>query len=99
MHCYRVRMSADSDWTQLPAWLPGQQADALFESLVEGIPWTRHRLHIFGREVDAPRLSCWIGDPDASYRYSGTRFAPQPWPDALLPVREAVSAEAGGRPG
>ncbi len=59
------------------------------------IPWTRHRLRIFGREVEAPRLCCWIGDPEAAYRYSGTRFAPQPWPAALVPVRDAVCEAAG----
>ena len=59
------------------------------------IPWTRHRLRIFGREVEAPRLSCWIGDPDAMYRYSGTRFTPELWPAALVPVRDAVSEAAG----
>lgn len=76
-------------------WLPIPEADALFEALRVDIPWTRHRLRIFGREVEAPRLSCWIGDPEATYRYSGSRFAPQPWPASLLPVRDAVSETAG----
>lgn len=78
-----------------PRWLPVPEADALFEVVHVGVPWTRHRLRIFGREVDAPRLSCWIGDPGAMYRYSGTRFAPEPWPASLVPVRDAVSEAAG----
>ncbi|MDR7194345.1 alpha-ketoglutarate-dependent dioxygenase AlkB family protein [Luteimonas terrae] len=78
-----------------PHWLPVAEADALFEALHIDIPWARHRLRIFGREIEAPRLSCWIGDPDATYRYSGTRFVPQPWPAALAPVRDAVSEAAG----
>lgn len=76
-------------------WLPADEADALFEALHAEIPWTRHRLRIFGREVEAPRLSCWIGDPEAVYRYSGARFAPEPWPAALAAVRDAVSGAAG----
>lgn len=79
----------------LPGWLTAAEADALFSALADNVPWTRHRLRIFGREVDAPRLSCWIGDPEAAYRYSGTRFAPQPWPDALQPIRGRVSGAAG----
>ncbi|MCD9005799.1 alpha-ketoglutarate-dependent dioxygenase AlkB [Luteimonas sp. XNQY3] len=75
-------------------WLPIPEADALFEALRVDIPWTRHRLRIFGREVDAPRLSCWIGDPEAAYRYSGARFAPEPWSEVLVPVRDAVSEAA-----
>lgn len=78
-----------------PRWLPVPEADALFEASRVDIPWTRHRLRIFGREVEAPRLSCWIGDPKAVYRYSGTQFAPEPWPEALIAVCDEVSRAAG----
>jgi alkylated DNA repair dioxygenase AlkB len=74
-------------------WLPCAQADALFTALGAAIPWEVHRLRLFGREVDSPRLSCWIGDPGASYAYSGTRFQPRPWPAALLPLRARLLAE------
>ena len=50
---------------------------------------------MFGREVDSPRLSCWIGDPEAVYTYSRTRFVPHPWPASLLPLRERLSDELG----
>lgn len=81
--------------TFVRGWLPAPEASALFDHLAHQVPWTRHRLRIFGRDVDAPRLSCWIGDPGASYRYSGATFAPHPWPDVLQPVRKAVSEAAG----
>lgn len=90
------KLHSDDRALQLVAdWLSAPEADALFGTLQTWIPWARHRLRIFGREVDAPRLSCWIGDPEAAYRYSGTRFAPQPWPAALQPVRDRLSAAAG----
>lgn len=85
----------EADLQLAPRWMPAVEADALFETLRMDIPWTRHRLRIFGREVDAPRLSCWIGNPDAMYHYSGTRFSPEPWPAALVPVRDAVCEAAG----
>ena len=88
---------SDAEVQLASRWMPTVEADALFDALRAEIPWTRHRLRIFGREVEAPRLSCWIGDPDARYRYSGTRFTPEPWPAALVPVREAVSEAAGVR--
>ena len=75
------------------AWLPRVQADALFETLRREIPWETHRIRMFGREVDSPRLSCWIGDEDAAYAYSGTRFEPRPWPASLLAVRQRLSHE------
>lgn len=88
-------MDVRPDLDLIPDWLPRSRADVLFAALHREIPWARHRLRIFGRDVDAPRLSCWIGDPDAGYGYSGTRFVPQAWPASLLPVRDALAAAAG----
>lgn len=78
-----------------PHWLPRAEADALFAQLLQAVPWEVHRIRLFGREVDSPRLSCWIGDPDARYRYSGTLFEPRPWPAALLPVRQRLDEALG----
>ena len=77
------------------AWLPATDADALLAALHEEVPWEVHRIRMFGREVDSPRLSCWIGDPGAVYTYSRTRFAPRPWPAALVPVRERLRVTLG----
>jgi alkylated DNA repair dioxygenase AlkB len=85
----------DAELALDPAWLPIGEADALFAELRAAIPWHVHRLLLFGREVDSPRLSCWIGDPDASYAYSGRRFQPRPWPDALWPLRKRLRSELG----
>ena len=66
-----------------------------FERLREEVPWERHRLRIFGRDVDAPRLSCWIGNADATYTYSGTRFEAHAWTPACAELRDRVSALCG----
>ena len=73
-----------------PAWLGENEAWALFEALYAALPWERHRIKVYGRTIDAPRLSCWIGD--AAYKYSGTVFEPHPWPAALAPVRERLES-------
>ncbi len=89
---YRV---PDADVRLLPGWLAPGQADALFDTLLHEVPWSVHRIRMFGREIDSPRLSCWIGDAGASYRYSGTRFAPHPWPPALETLRQRLVGELG----
>lgn len=78
-----------------PHWLPTDEADTLFAALQTGVPWDAHRLRLFGREVASPRLSCWIGDPDAVYTYSGSTFAPHAWPVALRPVRAKLADALG----
>jgi alkylated DNA repair dioxygenase AlkB len=70
-------------------------AQRWFTRLVDEVPWERHRLRLFGREIEAPRLSCWIGDADAVYTYSGTRFTPHPLTPACVELRDRLVAVSG----
>jgi alkylated DNA repair dioxygenase AlkB len=65
-------------------------AQRWFDRLYAEIPWERHRLRLFGRQIDAPRLSSWIGDADAVYAYSGVRFVPHAWTSACTELREQM---------
>jgi alkylated DNA repair dioxygenase AlkB len=85
----------DADVAFDAAWLSAGEADALFAALHATVPWHVHRIRMFGREVDSPRLSCWIGDPAATYTYSGARFEPHPWPTPLLAIRARLQHELG----
>ncbi|WP_420141577.1 alpha-ketoglutarate-dependent dioxygenase AlkB family protein [Sphingomonas sp.] len=76
-----------------PAWLAGAEADALFDALRATLPWSVHRIRMFGRVVDSPRLSAWVGDAEAVYRYSGTDFTPHPWTAALSGLRLRLQDE------
>lgn len=69
-----------------------RDADALRDALAREIPWETHRIRLFGREVDSPRLSCWIGDAGTDYTYSRTRFAPRAWTPALTTIRDALAS-------
>ncbi|MDI3262623.1 MAG: alpha-ketoglutarate-dependent dioxygenase AlkB [Fulvimonas sp.] len=95
--CWQRLALADARLCLAPAWLPAARADALFAELHATLPWTVHSLRLFGREVAAPRLSAWIGDADAHYAYSGTRFAPQSWTPALAGLRDALQRVCGAR--
>jgi alkylated DNA repair dioxygenase AlkB len=80
-----------------PSFLTTVRADALFARLRDEIALETHRIKLFGREIDSPRRSCWIGDTGASYIYSNTRFEPRPWSPALAALREAIAIAAGER--
>ena len=107
----RVRVAPDAA-TTAASWqtfdLPGAAvsltqlcdtdlAQDWFRRLHSEVPWERHHLRLFGREVDSPRLSCWIGDADAGYTYSGTHFTPHPWTPACAELREKISVLCGER--
>src|SRR5690606_32806891 len=72
------------------------EAGALRQALLDEVAWEVQRIRVFGREVESPRLSCWIGDADARYRYSGTDFVPHAWPPSLAGLRERLALTAGG---
>ncbi len=86
----------DAD-VRLAQFCDARDAERWFARLHAEIPWERHRLRIFGREVDSPRLSCWIGDAAAVYTYSGSRFVPHAWTPATAELREYISAHCGER--
>lgn len=83
------------EWISLPQgrllWWPNaflSEADVWLEQLQAEIPWQQHRLQLFGREHDEPRLSCWMGE--AGYRYSGKRREPVPWHPLVNVIRKQV---------
>lgn len=87
----------DIDVFHLRHWLAQPVADALMQALQTQVPWDAHRIRMFGRWLDSPRLSCWMGDADAHYRYSGADFLPHPWTPAVLAVREQLQQAVDGR--
>jgi alkylated DNA repair dioxygenase AlkB len=84
---------AGAELTFDDGWMAKSEADALFAGLRHAIPWEVHRIRLFGRDVDSPRLSCWIGDPGTGYTYSGAHFDPNPWPIALRAIRARLAGE------
>lgn len=88
---------SDADVQHLPGWLAATDADRLLSALQADVAWEIHRIRMFGSWVDSPRLSCWIGDPQARYRYSGAEFVPHPWLPSLRSVRDRLETEGIGR--
>ncbi len=73
-----------------PSFIPSEEATDLLEKLIERIDWRQEEMKMFGKVVQFPRLTAWYGDPEASYRYSGTTFQPTPWIPELLSLREKI---------
>ncbi len=69
----------------LPGWLSG--ADALFDQLVDTVPWQAERRQMYERIVDVPRLLSFFGEGD-----------PLPHP-VLVQARDALSAHYGSELG
>ena len=83
--------------------LPGGSVDlpsaegvsGLLSQLQQVVPWRQPVVRVFGRSHPVPRLTCWIGDPGCSYRYSGLQETPLPWREPLLSLRHHLEAHLG----
>src|ERR1700761_4428479 len=78
----------------IPDFVPPAERGALFAAIDAAVAWQQTQIKIAGRLIAEPRLTAWIGDPDAVYTYSGRRNAPAPWPAVLQALRERIGATA-----
>jgi alkylated DNA repair dioxygenase AlkB len=71
-----------------------EQCPQLFAAVQASVSWQQREIRIAGKSVSEPRLTAWVGDPEAVYTYSGRRNVPEPWPDVLGELRRQVSLAA-----
>ncbi len=87
----------DADLAYHRTFLAPADADTLLEALLALPDWRRERLHLFGRDLDAPRLTAWFGDPGVSYAYSGITHVAAGWPAPIAALRDRLAAALGVR--
>lgn len=80
-----------------PRLVAPDEAERLFDELLESTPWSQESVVVYGRRLPQPRLTAWFADDGGSYTYSGLTLAATPWTQCLRRVREAVEAAAGIR--
>ena len=73
-------------------YLEPDEAQNLFQSLMQKLAWRQESYTIYGKSVLAPRLVAWYGDANAVYTYSGIRHQPLPWNRELLEIRDRIGA-------
>lgn len=78
-------------------FLPEHEANALFDVLMKQVPWVQQDITLFGKTMKEPRLSCWMGDAEADYRYSGRHHAPVPWLLEVVELKQRIERVLDGR--
>ncbi len=89
--------TADDSPVWLARGLVSDLADHVYEALSRETFWEQHVVRLFGRAVAAPRLSCWMGDSGANYRYSGQTYVPVPWSGTVSTIRTRIESVTHGR--
>jgi alkylated DNA repair dioxygenase AlkB len=70
---------------------------SLFQQLMDVVDWQQLPITVYGKTWPEPRLTSWVGDPDAVYSYSGQARRPVAWFEPLSLLREQISAQLGLR--
>lgn len=82
--------SSTSDFQYIEKCLEKERAFSLLQKFRAELSWQQQEIRLFGRKIPQPRLSCWYGDQDADYAYSGLRLQPLPWHPDLLVLRHLL---------
>lgn len=72
-------------------------SEPLLNTLMDDIEWQQPRVKVFGKSHPIPRLQCWMGDPQANYRYSGLLMKPTPWHPKVAHLKQAIERTCGQR--
>ena len=73
-----------------PNFFNQEEADMLFEKLLNETPWQQDDITIFGKKVAQPRLTCLFGNEGKPYSYSGLTMQPHAWNPTMMFIKEKV---------
>ncbi len=79
----------------LSSFLEEKRAWRLFDFLMKEIPWKQETIYIFGKWVNEPRLTCWMGDAGAIYKYSGKSRKPLDWLPEISNLKKEIESFTG----
>jgi alkylated DNA repair dioxygenase AlkB len=69
----------DAEIIYYPAFFDKKEADAIYNELVNTIPWQQDEITVFGKKHLQPRLTALYGNEGKSYSYSNIKMQPHPW--------------------
>ncbi|MGP4862929.1 alpha-ketoglutarate-dependent dioxygenase AlkB family protein [Psychrobacter sp. T6-5] len=65
-------------------------ANALYDTLLNELPWQSDMVTLFGKTHVTTRQIVWMGDTEADYQYSGHTRQTVPWSDIVFHVKQHV---------
>ena len=85
----------DASLDYIDSFFYRNEADLLFAQLLDEINWRSEKIVMYGKEMEMPRLSSWVGDHGARYTYSRRTFVPSPWTPTLTIIRSRLEKHLG----
>lgn len=73
-----------------PSFFSKEEADILFEKLLNETPWQQDEITIFGKNILQPRLTCLFGNEGKPYSYSGITMQPNRWNSTIMYIKNLI---------
>lgn len=73
-----------------PNFLEEKRGWELLHFLLSNIPWKQEKICIFGKWINEPRLTCWMGDAKFTYKYSGNLRKPIDWIKEISDIKKEL---------
>ena len=77
-----------------PNFFNKEEADLLWDKLMNETPWQQDDITIFGKKIAQPRLTCLFGNEGKPYSYSGLTMQPHAWNPTLMFIKDKVEQVA-----
>ncbi len=81
----------DADITYIENFYAKDDADKVYQQLIQTLAWRQDDIRMFGKTMKIPRLQAWYGDNNLRYRYSNMTLVAMPWTASLLSLKTKVS--------
>jgi alkylated DNA repair dioxygenase AlkB len=76
-----------------PNFIEKKESKALFDHLLDNIPWKESTIQMFGKELKVPRLQCVMSDHENSKLSLYSKEEPQPWSKEILQLKDKIETE------
>jgi alkylated DNA repair dioxygenase AlkB len=82
----------DAEIIYFPNFLSQEEADCLFDELLESIPWQQDEITVYGKKYLQPRLTALYGNEGKPYSYSNIVMQPQHWTSSLQKIKLRIES-------
>jgi alkylated DNA repair dioxygenase AlkB len=83
----------DAEILYYPHFFTIEEADGIYQELLEKTPWQQDTIKLFGKTHLQPRLTALYGNENKPYSYSNIKMEPHPWNPLLREINLKLASE------
>jgi alkylated DNA repair dioxygenase AlkB len=83
----------DAEILYYPHFFTIEEADGIYQELLEKTPWQQDTIKLFGKTHLQPRLTALYGNENKPYSYSNIKMEPHPWNPLLREINLILASE------